>query len=202
MYNFKKKRVKQYGIITIFILLFSSFIGCNKELEDLNGETLIIQRELAGSYKVQITPKLLGLAAVTTGEHDAELIHEGGDVLRLKYTGFRREPMPFEMSVDILMRIKPSVNNELSVENIGGDFDADIPEGQSVIDPDDAPPGIEIPEDALINGLHSNGKSSITGKYQLMDNPDGTQAMNFNWELHPNVGVPVIVSIRTNKKIK
>ena len=91
----------------------------------------------------------------------------------------------------------------LGVENIGGDFDADLPEGESVIDPNDVPDGIEIPEDALTKGIHSNGKSSISGSYKMMDNLYNTQqAMNFDLNLEPNVGLPVVVNIRTNRKVK
>lgn len=197
-------KIKQQHYYTWFLTFFLSlaFIGCSDELEELDGATLIQQHELAGKYKVQITPKMMGLAAITSGEHDAELINEGDGVLRLKYSGFREPPMPFEMSVNVLMRVKPGPNGELILENIGGDFDADLPEGVSVIDPNDAPPGIEIPEDALANGIHSNGKSSISGVYKMLTGKDGTEAMNFEWNLEPNVGLPVVVNIRTNSKIE
>ncbi|MFV0541493.1 MAG: hypothetical protein ACK5MZ_09705 [Aestuariibaculum sp.] len=195
-------KTKKHGTAALLLILFLSFTGCSNDLEDVDGAMLIEQYDLAGRYKVQITPKMMGLAAITSGEHDAELINEGDGVLRLKFSGFQREPMPFEMSVDVKMRVKPGPNSELILENIGGDFDADLPEGTSVINPDDIPGGIEVPEDALANGIHSNGKSSISGVYKMLTNIDGTEAINFEWNLEPNVGLPVVVNIRTNSKIE
>ncbi|PCH73164.1 MAG: hypothetical protein COB98_11005 [Flavobacteriaceae bacterium] len=192
----------QYAIYTLFLFILLSLTGCNKELEDIDGETLIEQYQLSGRYKIQITPKMMGIAAITTGAHDAILTHEGGDVLRLKFTGFQKSPMPFKMSVDILMRIKPGPKGSLRIENIGGDFDADLPEGASVINQDDLPPGMEIPEDALVNGLHSNGDSFIAGVYEKMETPTGEKLLNFNWNLDPNVGLPVVINIKTIKKME
>ena len=195
-------KTKQHIFFTVFLALFLSLTGCKDELEDIEGARLIQEYNLAGRYKIQITPKMMGIFAVTSGEHDAEFIDEGDGVLRLKFTGFKKDPMPFEMSVDILMLIKPGAKGGLRVENIGGDFDADLPEGKSVIDPNDAPDGIEIPKDALTKGIHSNGGSFISGNYKMMDNPDNTQAMNFDLNLEPNVGLPVVIAIRTNRKVK
>lgn len=196
------KTAKRHSIFTMLLATLFLFTNCSKELEDLNGASIIEQQNLAGKYIIQISPKLMGLAAITTGEHEAELIHEGDGILRLKFSGFREKPMPFQMSVDIRMRAKPGSNGGLLIENIGGDFDADLPDGVDVIDPNDAPDGIEIPEDALVNGLHSNGQSTITGKYHMINTPNGKDAMNFDWQLQPNVGLPVVVAIQTKRKIK
>ncbi len=196
---------KKYNNYTLFLVLVFSVIlvGCSDTLEDLDGAALIRKHKLVGTYKVQITPKMMGIAAVTTGEHNAEISDEGNGVLRLKFSGFQKKPMPFEMSINMLMRVKPGPNGALRIENMGGDFDADLPEGETVIDPNDVPEGIEVPEDALVNGLHSNGASSISGDYKMMKDLDGKGAsMNFDLNLEPNVGLPVVVSIRTNKKIK
>lgn len=193
-------KTKYFNFLVMALVLGLTLIGCTKELDELDGATLIERYNLPGNYKVQITPKMLGVSPVTTGEHDAELINEGDGVLRLKFSGFRRDPMPFEMSVDILMRIEPGANGGLVVENIGGDFDADAPGGVSIIDPNDIPEGIEVPEEALVGGLHSNGESVIAGNYMMMDSSDGSQSMNFSWELEPNVGLPVTIAIRTNSK--
>jgi hypothetical protein len=194
--------IKKISFLVMTLVLGLVFTRCTDELDELDGAALIESYNIPGKYKVQITPLMLGLIPVTTGEHDAELINEGDGVLRLIFSGFNKDPMPFEMSVDILMQITPGANGTLIVENIGGDFDANLPEGEVTIDPDDIPEGIEIPDDALISGLHSNGDSTISGEYIITDNEDGTQSGYFDWVLVPNVGLPVTVGIKTNNKIE
>lgn len=195
------KTTKRHGIFIMLLATLFLFTNCSEELDDLNGASIIEQQNIAGKYIVQITPMLMGMAPMTTGEHEAELIHEGNGVLRLKFSGFREKPMPFEMSVDIRMKAKPGSEGGMLIENIGGDFDADLPKGVDVINPDDAPDGIQIPEEALKSGLHSKGASEITGKYRKMT-INGKEAMNFDWKLNPNVGLPVVVAIQTKRKIK
>ena len=106
-------KTKQHIFFTVFLALFLSLTGCKDELEDIEGASLVQEYKLAGKYKIQITPRLMGIIAITSSEHDAEFIDEGDGVLRLKFTGFKKDPMPFEMSVNILMLIKPGPNGGL-----------------------------------------------------------------------------------------
>lgn len=185
---------------SLFFLVFLA--GCSKDkAEKMNSAALIERYDLAGNYKIQITPRMMGTTPVATGIHDAELIDEGNGVLRLYFTGFKTSPMPFVMSVNMRMKLHKGSGEEIVVENLGGDFDADLPGGQSAIDPDDAPPGIQLPEQALAEGFHSNGASEIEGKYKRIENGDGEQQMNFDWELHPNISLPVTVQIKTLYKL-
>lgn len=190
---------KWMGIL-LMLMITVFFVGCSKNDDVKDSATLIKEYNLAGNYKVEITPKLMGTTAVTTGKHNAELTDEGNGVLRLRYSGFRAAPMPFEMSVDLKMSVKLISNDKLEIVNIGGDFDADLPKGTGVINPDDMPNGITLPDEALKNGLHSNGKSTISGKYHKISGSNN-ESMNFEWEVEPNIGLPIIISIVTISKI-
>lgn len=192
-----KTNLKITSRVLAMLIALSLLNGCSKN-DELTGEELIKKHELAGTYKIEITPKMMG-RKVTFGEHEAKFIDEGNGILRLTFSKFNRPPMPFEMSVDVRMRVKQGANDDLILENIGGDFDANLPEGAGAIDPDKVPPGIELPPEALKKGLHSNGKSTISGKYGLLE--DTSLGKQFDLELEPNISLPVTVHIRTIKKL-
>jgi len=74
-----------------------------------------------------------------------------------------------------------------------GFFDADVPPGQT-IDPSNLPPGIQLPDGALQDGLHSEGNSSVSGKY-LVDE------QTFELQIDPAVGLPIIINVKTTEKL-
>ncbi|MGV8093674.1 MAG: hypothetical protein AB2L24_17585 [Mangrovibacterium sp.] len=197
----KVKRIfkRMIGVPGLLLLLF--YVGlssCSKEVEEENSASLIKKYGLAGKYRFQVIPTLMGTVPMTTGTIDGTLTDEGNGVLRLRFTRFNAPPMPFNMTVDLQMTFTES-SRGLHVHNVEGKsfFDADPPEGVDEIDPDDVPGGMEIPSEALKEGLHSNGKSVVSGEYKPA--PDGT--MQFDLELDPAVGLPVIIRIETLKKL-
>jgi len=174
-------------------MLFS----CSKEDEDTGGSTLIKQYGLTGQYRFQVIPTMMGTIPIATGTVDGAVSDEGNGILRLRFNGFRANPMPFEMSVDASFTISETAKG-LLVQNVEGKsfFDADPPAGGADPDKD---PGFEIPEEALKKGLHSNGKSKLTGT--IDKNPNGSGAMQYDLKLDPAVSLPVVVIIKSVQKL-
>lgn len=183
----------------LLLFLFSGLLlfSCSKEDEDTGGSTLIKQYGLTGQYRFQVIPTMMGTIPIATGTVDGRVSDEGNGVLRLRFNGFRANPMPFEMSVDASFTISETAKG-LLVQNVEGKsyFDADPPAGGA--DPD-VDPGFEIPEEALKKGLHSNGKSKLTGT--IDKNPNGSGAMQYDLKLEPAVSLPVVVIIKSVQKL-
>lgn len=169
--------------ITIF------FTSCSSD-DDGGNKNLIDTYDLPGTYTIEIASSFMGSTPVASGTHQATFTDEGGGVLRLQFGGFNIPPMPFMMSVDASFTLSKS-EQKLIVHNVDGQsfFDADVPPGQT-IDPNNLPPGLQLPAGALQNGLHSNGNSTISGEYNIDTN-------TFNLTLDPAVGLPIMISIKT-----
>lgn len=182
----------------LFILLSGLILfSCSKEDEETSGSTLIKQYGLTGQYRFQVIPTMMGTIPIATGTVDGTVSDEGNGILRLRFNGFRANPMPFEMSVDASFTISETAKG-LLVQNIEGKsfFDADPPAGGA--DPD-VDPGFEIPEEALKKGLHSNGNSKLTGT--IDKNPNRSGAMQYDLKLDPAVSLPVVVIIKSVQKL-
>ncbi len=185
--------VKMISIYTMLIATALLFTKCDKEDDKASGAELIKEYKLAGKWKIQISPHL-GAKQLTTGEHEAMIDDEGDGILRLHYKGFRAKPMPFEMSVDVKMKVTEGSDGTLTLEKIdGGTFDADRPAGAGPIDPSKLPDGVQFPKEALKKGVHSKN-AVVSGTYNTTSN-------TFDLTLEPNVPMPVQVKIRSIKKI-
>ncbi|WP_312137077.1 hypothetical protein [Sphingobacterium sp.] len=176
------------------IIFFSS---CSKNDDDVGGDTLIKRYGLTGKYRFQVTPTMMELFPVTTGSIDGTVTDEGNGVLRLRFSKFRANPMPFDMTVDAQFTVAETAKG-LKIHNVEGTgyFDADPPAGGTKPGEN---PGFEIPEEALQQGLHSNGKAKITGLFEK--NPDGSGSMQYDLKLDPGVALPVVVMIKSIQKL-
>ncbi|WP_433896380.1 hypothetical protein [Sphingobacterium mizutaii] len=194
---FTNSIIRKLTYFLFFLLSGLMLFSCSKEDEDIGGSTLIKQYGLTGQYRFQVIPTMMGTIPIATGTVDGTVSDEGNGVLRLRFNGFRANPMPFEMSVDASFTISETAKG-LLVQNVEGKsfFDADPPAGGA--DPD-VDPGFEIPEEALKKGLHSNGKSKLTGT--IDKNPNGSGAMQYDLKLDPAVSLPVVVIIKSVQKL-
>lgn len=195
---FTNSIIRKLTYLLLLLLSGLMLFSCSKEDEDTGGTTLIKQYGLTGQYRFQVIPTMMGTIPIATGTVDGIVSDEGNGVLRLRFNGFRANPMPFEMSVDASFTISETAKG-LLVQNVEGKsfFDADPPAGGA--DPD-GDPGFEIPEEALKIGLHSNGKSKLTGT--IDKNPNGSGAMQYDLKLDPAVSLPVVVIIKSVQKLK
>lgn len=194
---FTNSIIRKLTYFLFFLLSGLMLFSCSKEDEDIGGSTLIKQYGLTGQYRFQVIPTMMGTIPIATGTVDGTVSDEGNGVLRLRFNGFHANPMPFEMSVDASFTISETAKG-LLVQNVEGKsfFDADPPAGGA--DPD-VDPGFEIPEEALKKGLHSNGKSKLTGT--IDKNPNGSGAMQYDLKLDPAVSLPVVVIIKSVQKL-
>lgn len=194
---FTNSIIRKLTYFLFFLLSGLMLFSCSKEDEDTGGSTLIKQYGLTGQYRFQVIPTMMGTIPIATGTVDGTVSDEGNGILRLRFNGFRANPMPFEMSVDASFTISETAKG-LLVQNVEGKsfFDADPPVGGA--DPD-VDPGFEIPEEALKKGLHSNGKSKLTGT--IDKNPNGSGAMQYDLKLDPAVSLPVVVIIKSVQKL-
>lgn len=186
-----KKMMRISGIF--FIAISVCLVSCSDDDNSKGNMNLISQYDLSGTYNIEINPSFMGNTSVATGTHQAVFTDEGNGVLRLQFGGFNAPPMPFVMAVDVQMKFNES-GEKLIVNNVEGKgfFDANVPPGG--IDPNSLPPGINIPQDAIQNGLHSNGASSISGEYNK-------ETKQFQLQIDPAVGLPIIVNVKTTEKI-
>ena len=194
---FTNSIIRKLTYFMFFLLSGLMLFSCSKEDEDTGGSTLIKQYGLTGQYRFQVIPTMMGTIPIATGTVDGTVSDEGNGVLRLRFNGFRANPMPFEMSVDASFTISETAKG-LLVQNVEGKsfFDADPPADGA--DPD-VDTGFEIPEEALKKGLHSNGKSKLTGT--IDKNPNGSGAMQYDLKLDPAVSLPVVVIIKSVQKL-
>ncbi|MGO3654850.1 MAG: hypothetical protein ACTJFN_10825 [Sphingobacterium sp.] len=190
---------RQSAFLPLLMLLGCGLMlsSCSKEGEDIGGSTLIKQYGMTGKYRFQVIPAMMGTIPIATGTVDGTVTDEGNGILRLRFTGFRASPMPFEMSVDSRFSVTET-SKGLMVHNVDGKgyFDANPP--ADGFDPDDDP-GFEIPDEALEQGLHSNGNSKISGVFEK--NPNGSGTMQYDLKLDPGVALPVVVVIKSVQKL-
>lgn len=188
---------KNKYILGIFLALLStSFIACSSDDNEPSSISLIDEYNLPGIYSIEISSAFMGNTPIASGTYEAIMTNEGNGILRLQFSGFNTPPMPFLMSVDAQMTLSKSAQ-KLIVHNVDGNsyFDANVPSGVE-IDPNNLPPGLELPPDALENGLHSNGNSLVIGEYKMLD---GT--MQFDLDIDPAIGLPIIINIKTIEKL-
>ena len=186
------KRLFKY-LLLLFVV--GSVFSCKKDSED-DGQNLIEKHELAGIFIAQITPTFMGTNPIASGEHTIHMEDVGNGKLRLHYEKFRIDPMPFEMSVDITMDVKPGPNNSVLLEGTNGSFKASPPNGES-IDPEDVPGGIQLPPGA--EGGLSSDQASITGTFAEIGK-EGEIAWRYDLKLTPGVPLPIQVMIYSKKK--
>lgn len=196
--NIKKSNQPIIKSIYLLICLFLS-ISCSNDDDDgaKDSVTLIEQYKPMGTYLLTVSPKI-GNSSIATGTINGNITQEEKGILRLKFSNFQEDPMPFVMSVDVQFSLVDAAGG-ITVQNIPnkGFFDADPLSGSDDIDPDEATDGLNLSEEDLENGLHSNGTSIISGFYE--SDTDGI--MQFNLELDPAVGLPVVIHISTENKI-
>lgn len=193
----KTIRTKKIWILGILLIgLSPSFTSCSNDDDGPSSVSLIEEYNLPGTYSIEISSAFMGNTPIASGTHQAVMTNEGNGILRLQFGGFNTPPMPFVMSVDVQMTFNKS-NQKLIVHNVDGNsyFDANVPPGVE-IDPNNLPPGLELPPEALENGLHSNGNSIVSGEYKMLD---GT--MQFNLDIDPAIGLPIIINIKTIEKL-
>lgn len=179
----------------VLFLLLGSFWGCS-DSDDENGQSLITSYQLAGTYRAQITPSFMGSSAITTGEHTIRIEDLKNGSVRLFFDKFQKEPMPFQMTVDINMKVSKGSGNTLILAGTDGTFKAEPPNG-GTIDPDDIPPGIQLPEGA--EGGMTSSKATIKGKFGEIEK-DGKKAMRFDLDLTPGIALPIQILIYTHAK--
>ncbi|MBX2922547.1 MAG: hypothetical protein KF746_10180 [Chitinophagaceae bacterium] len=182
-----------------WIAFFSAgllFAACKKDKNE-SASDLIKQYKIAGTYSAQITPSFMGTNPVATGEHPIRFEDLGDGRIRMFFEKFRQDPMPFMMTVDIIMTVKKGPGNSLVLEGKDGIFRADPPDGNA-IDPDDFIPGIQLPDGAE-NGMASS-QSSISGTYEETEK-DGEKALRYNLNVNPGLPLPIQVLIYTRHKI-
>jgi len=169
--------------------------ACNKD----NGEdalSLIERHGLAGAFAAQITPTFMGESPMASGEHTVHFEATGDGRLRMHFEKFRAAPMPFEMTVDIVMEAKPGPDGTVLLEGGEGTFRAAPPNG-GAIDPGDAPAGIQLPPGSE-SGLSST-EAAISGRYAEVE-MDGQTAWRYDLRLSPGVPLPIEVLICTKDK--
>lgn len=189
-------KIKLFIVFAILTSLLS-FTACTDEIDDMNASQLIDSYGLAGKYQGQVTPSFMGLAPITTGKKEMYFEKQSDGTLKLHFEGFREDPMPFVMTVDITIEVRKGSNNTLILSGKDGTFRADPPDGKP-IDPSKVPPGIQLPE-GTEGGMISN-IASITGTYGEIEK-DGEKALRFDLKLTPGLPLPVEILIYTHRKI-
>lgn len=173
----------------LFCLVLSS---CSKDKNEVDPSKLIKKYELAGNYQFTVSPMLFGQTVLATGTIDGTIKEEEKGVLRMRFSGFKADPMPFKMNMDVQFTVAEN-SKGLSVSSVRekGFFNAVRPEDGVEIDSTDIPGGLELTEEELNQGLHSNGKSILKGAYD--------SSTEFNLELDPVIGLPMTIRIKAKK---
>lgn len=140
----------------------------------------------------------MGTSPVATDEHNIQVEDLGNGKIRLSYEKFRAAPMPFEMSVNIVLSVSQGPGNTLLLEGKDGSFLATPPDGDP-IDPDDIPSGIQLPDGA--EGGMSSDHATIAGIYGEIEK-DGQKAWRYDLDLTPGIALPIQVLIYTHQKIE
>jgi len=180
----------------LLIALSTSFTSCSNDDDNSSSVSLIEAHNLPGTYNIEISSAFMGSTPIASGTHQATMTNEGNGILRLQFGGFNTPPMPFVMDVDVQMTFSES-DQKLIVHNVDGNsyFDANVPTGVE-LDPNSLPPGLELPPETLENGLHSNGNSIVSGEYKMVE-----ETMQFDLDIDPAIGLPIIVTIQTIEKL-
>lgn len=181
--------------LLVLLILSVSFWGCS-DSDDESGQDLITSYQLAGTYRAQITPTFMSSSPITTGEHTIKIEDLGNGSIRLFFDKFQKEPMPFQMTVDINMKVSKGSGNTLVLTGENGTFKAEPPSG-GAIDPNDVPPGIQLPEGS--EGGMTSSKATIKGKFGEIEK-DGKTAMRFDLDLTPGIALPIQILIYTHEK--
>lgn len=194
MKTVRTKTTWMLGILLIAIT--TSFTSCSNDDDNASSVSLIEAYNLPGTYNIEISSAFMGSTPIASGTHQATMTDEGNGILRLQFGGFNTPPMPFVMEVDVQMTFSES-DQKLIVHNVDGNsyFDANVPPGVE-LDPNSLPPGLELPPEALENGLHSNGNSIVSGEYKMIE-----ETMQFDLDIDPAIGLPIIITIKTIEKI-
>jgi len=189
--------MKRSNFIKLILLLFIGIgiVSCKKDKQE-DSLSLIERHGLSGTFTAQITPTFMGTNPITSDEHSVYFEDAGNGRLRMHYEKFRASPMPFEMSVDIIMTVKAGPDNTVLFEGGGGTFKAEPPNGEE-IDPNDIPEGIQLPEESL-GGLSSD-KATITGTYAEVEK-EGQKAWRYDLKLTPGIPLPIEVVIYSKHK--
>lgn len=182
--------------LVTLLLTIVSFLGCSNS-EDDNSLDLITSYNLAGTYRAQITPSFMGASPITTDEHTIKIEDLKNGTIRLHFDNFKKNPMPFQMTVDISMSISKGTGNMLILTGENGTFRADPPSG-GAIDPNDIPPGIQLPEGS--EGGMASSKATIKGSFGEIEK-DGKTAVRFDLDLTPGIALPIKILIYTHEKI-
>lgn len=188
------RRIK--NTLWIGVLISLQFVSCSKDKNEANGDAIIKKYNLAGTYIAQITPAYMGTTPMASGAHTVQFQDLGNGELRMYFEKFRAEPMPFEMTADITMKVEKGVNNLVAFEGANGVFRAEPPNGQS-IDPNDIPDGIKLPEGSE-NGLSSR-QATVLGTYAEIEK-EGQKTLRFDLKLTPGVPLPIEILIYTKNK--
>jgi len=178
----RKNTCKKIATITLMVLIGNFLLcSCSKDDVIVEEKNLIKEYGLVGKYEFQVSPVGM-MGALTTGTIEGTINEEESGVLRLRFSGFRAKPMPYEMSVDVQFTVT-EISQGLMVHAVEGKgyFDAVPPAGDSDSD----------------EGLHSNGKAKIVGQYK----PNEKGEMQMDLELDPEVDLPVVIDIETVKKL-
>lgn len=187
--------MKKLLLIPICILLLG-LSSCKDDSDD-SVENLIEQYQLAGTYRAQITPSFMGTTPMTTGEHTIKIEDLKNGTIRLYFDNFKKDPMPFLMTVDIKMKVSKGSGNSLVLVGENGIFRADPPNGGSV-NPEDIPSGIQLPEGAE-KGMNSS-QAQIKGLFGEIEK-NGEKALRFDLDLTPGIALPIQILIYTREKI-
>lgn len=182
-------------IIPICFLLLG-LSGCKDDSDD-SADNLIEQYQLVGTYRAQITPAFMGTTPMTTGEHTIKIEDLKNGTIRLHFYNFKKDPMPFLMTVDIQMKVRKGAGNSLVLVGDNGTFRADPPNGNSV-NPGDIPSGIQLPDGAE-KGMASS-QAKIKGVFAEIEK-DGKKSLRFDLDLTPGVALPIQILIYTHEKI-
>lgn len=182
-------------LISVSILLLFQY-SC-KDDNDETAQSLVEQYQLAGTYRAQITPSFMGTSPMTSGEHNIKIEDIGNGNIRLFFDKFKKEPMPFLMTVDINLKITKGAGNTLAIVGENGIFRADPPNGET-IDPEDIPSGIQLPEGA--EGGMVSTQAKIKGVFGEIEK-EGKTALRFDLDITPGIALPIQILIYTHEKI-
>lgn len=178
------------------LLASISMFSCKKGEQDNTPDPAAIQ-SMTGSFSTQITPAFMGTSPMATGEHTIHISDLGNGQLRLKFDKFQAAPMPFEMTVDIVMSVTNGPANSKLLTGKNGSFKA-VPPNDGSIDPNTIPRGIQLPPGAE-NGLSSD-KATLSGVFAEIEK-DGEKKWRYDLQLSPGVPLPIEVLIYSKNKL-
>ncbi len=188
--------IKSTKFLAMVLLSSITVLSCKKEGQDSIPDPVVIQT-MTGSFSAQITPAFMGTNPMATGEHTVHITDLGKGQLRLKFDQFQAAPMPFEMTVDLVMSVTNGPSNSKLLEGKNGSFQAIPPNGGS-IDPNTIPGGIQLPPGAE-KGLSSD-KATVSGVFAEIEK-DGEKKWRYELKLSPGVPLPIEILIYSKNKL-